>query len=108
MPRHEDNFARPRLFDVTFSFFPESDAVAAAPGFEFGVPMVADTVLDVQKPGPSLPFVVETEKGRIGVLAAGTASTIPVGEASLLRLSPGRLLDRPRPCWKVGPSSSFG
>ena len=104
----EDDLARPRLFDVTLSFFPESDAAAAAPGFAFGVPTVADTLLEVQKPGPALPFAVETEKGRIGGLAAGTASTIPVGEASLLRLTPGRLPDRPRPCWKVGPSSSSG
>jgi hypothetical protein len=80
---------RPRIFEISLSFFPESSVTMGPAGFEFGVPKVASAQLHVLRPGPAAPMTVETDSGRVRALAAGAVSTIEIGETGLLRFVPG-------------------
>jgi hypothetical protein len=86
-----DEGRRPRVLEISLSFFPETSGTAPA-GFEFGLPRVAGTLLQVLKPGPLVPLSVETEEGGIRKLTAGTVSILDVGETAWLRVAP----DSPR------------
>ncbi len=82
-----DGVCRPRVLEISLSFFPETSGVAPA-GFEFGLPKIAGSLLQVLKPGPLVPLAVETDDGQIRKLAAGAVSILNLGEAAWLRVAP--------------------
>jgi hypothetical protein len=80
---------RPRIFDITLSFFPETSGSATPAGFEFSMPKVASALVEVLKPGPAAPMTVETDDGQVRTLAAGAVSIAQIGETAWVRIAPG-------------------
>ncbi len=79
---------RPRIFDITLSFFPETSGSATPAGFEFSMPKVANAQLQVLKHGPAAPMTVETDNGQVRTLAAGVVSIVEIGETAWVRIAP--------------------
>jgi len=78
---------RPRVLEISLSFFPDTSGKAPA-GFEFNLPKVEGTLLQVLKPGPLVPLTVETDDGELRKLTAGAVSILDVGETAWLRVAP--------------------
>jgi hypothetical protein len=92
VPDDSAGLPRPQVFEIVLSFFPEMSGTTST-GFEFGLPRVAATLLQIPKPGLAVPMAVETDDGQVRKLAAGAASIVNVGETGWLRVAP----DSPRP-----------